>query len=147
MENVQMRTGADRLRHTILFEMTGLMLCIPVVMQVFDKPLSHTAGFSAFMSFSAMVWNLCYNYIFDVALIKLKKPLYPRPVTLRIFHAFLFEASFIVLTLPVVMNFLNVGVVGAVMTDIGFSAFFMVTAFIFNWVYDIVFPVPSCQTK
>jgi uncharacterized membrane protein len=31
----------------------------------------------------------------------------------------------------------------ALILDIGFAAFFIVYALIYNWVYDIVFPVPA----
>jgi uncharacterized membrane protein len=61
---------------------------------------------------------------------------------LRILHATLFEASLLVLTIPMVAWWLDMGLWAAFLADIGFAFFFLIYAFMYNWIYDVVFPVP-----
>ena len=37
---------------------------------------------------------------------------------------------------------LDVGYVEAFLLDLGISIFFLIYAFVFNWAYDVIFPVP-----
>ncbi|WP_240645444.1 chlorhexidine efflux transporter [Vibrio mediterranei] len=67
-----MRSPADRLRHTILFELLLLLIAAPICMFVFGANVK-TAALTAFsLSLIAMVWNYIYNYAFDRALIYLR---------------------------------------------------------------------------
>jgi len=38
---------------------------------------------------------------------------------------------------------LNVSMLEALVLDLGFVAFYLVYAFVYNWVYDKVFPIPG----
>ncbi len=141
-----MRTQADRLRHTILFEGLGLITCTPLAAWILDKDLGKIGTMTVFLSLSAMLCNYLYNLLFDHMLRKLGRPVHHRPPRLRVIHALLFEASFIVVTVPVVAWWLNMTIWNAFMTDIGFALFFLVYAYFYNWAYDRVFPMPVEET-
>ena len=72
-----MRNSKDRLRHTLLFEITILIMFIPLTAWLFEKPMTHMGGMSIAMSLIAMTGNYIYNVLFDYALIRMGKPLYP----------------------------------------------------------------------
>lgn len=138
-----MRTSSDRLRHTLLFEVFGLVLCAPLASWILDKSLIQIGALSIALSLTAMCVNYVYNLIFDKALIRMGRPLNKRSVWLRMFHAILFEASLIIITVPVVAWWLDMTLLTAFLTDIGFTMFFIVYAFFYNWAYDVVFPIPA----
>lgn len=94
------------------------------------------------LSVVAMGLNYLFNLCFDKALVRLGRPVNERPVRLRILHAVFFEASMLVLTIPMVAWWLGMSLWTAFLADIGFVLFFVFYAFVYNWIYDTVFPIP-----
>ena len=141
-----MRTTADRIRHAILFEAIGLTTCVPLAAWILGKGLVQVGGLSLVLSLMAMLVNYVFNVLFDKVLVGLGRPVNVRPVRLRILHAVLFEASLVVLTLPIVAWWLDMSLWVAFLTDMGFMLYFLVYAFVYNWVYDLIFPMPVGQT-
>lgn len=97
------------------------------------------------ISMTAMVCNYLYNLIFDKVLVALKHPVNVRPAWMRALHAVLFELSLLTITVPFVAWWLDLTLWHALIADIGFALFFLVYAFVYNWVYDIVFPMPVAE--
>lgn len=139
---LRMRTSADRLRHTILFELIGLMTVTPLASWILDKDMTKIGTMSICISLTAMMCNYVFNLAFDHALIKLGRQLDDRPPWLRTLHAVLFESSLLIITLPFVAWWLDMTLWHAFITDIGFALFFLVYAYVYNWAYDAVFPIP-----
>lgn len=137
-----MRTQADRLRHTILFELIGLITVTPLAAWLLDRDMALIGSMSIFISITPMCCNYVYNLAFDLALKKLGRPLNHRPPKLRVLHAVLFESSLILITIPVVAWWLDMTLWQAFIADVGFALFFLFYAYVFNWVYDTVFPIP-----
>lgn len=137
-----MRTTTDRLRHTLLFEIFGVVICTPLASFILDKNIALIGSLSITISLAAMALNYIFNLCFDKVLIRLKRPVNIRPVWLRILHAVLFETSLLVLTVPMVAWWLDMSLWAAFVADMGFVLFFLVYAFVFNWTYDTVFPIP-----
>ena len=142
MYPLPMRTQADRLRHTILFELIGLITVTPLASWLLDRDIATIGSMAVFLSLTAMVCNYIYNLGFDLVLKKLGRPLNHRPPKLRALHAILFESTLIFLTVPVVAWWLDMTLWQAFVADIGFALFFLFYAYLFNWAYDTVFPMP-----
>jgi len=138
-----MRTTADRIRHTVFFELMGLLLCAPLASWGLEKSLAQVGTLSIALSLAAMAVNYLYNLAFDVALVKFGWPVNVRPTWLRAIHAILFESSLIFITVPMVAWWLDMSLWTAFLTDVGFTLFFLVYAFVYNWAYDVVFPMPA----
>ena len=138
-----MRTSSDRIRHTILFELIGLALVTPFASWVLDKSLVQVGSLGIALSLTAMCVNYFYNLIFDIALVRMGRPVNMRPPWLRVLHAILFETCLIILTIPMVAWWLDMTFLKAFITDIGFTLFFLVYAFVYNWTYDAIFPMPA----
>lgn len=137
-----MRTQADRLRHTIFFELIGLVTCTPLASWILDEDMLKIAPLALVLSLVAMGCNYVFNLAFDYALKHMGLPVHIRPVWMRVLHAILFEASLIILTVPAVAWWLDMTLWQALVTDIGFALFFLVYAFLYNWAYDLIFPMP-----
>ena len=136
-----MRTLPDRLRHTLLFEAIALGIVATGGAWATGHSMFSIGTLGLIFSALAMVWNLTYNWLFDLW-DRAYRGLAPRGPGLRVVHAVLFEAALLVAGLFITAWWLGVSYWEALMLDLGFSAFFLVYAFSFNWAYDLIFPVP-----
>lgn len=137
-----MRTTADRIRHAISFEAIALFIVTPLGSLAFGMPM-HDIGIVAIVSATiATLWNYVYNLLFDHALRGITGSV-RKTVTIRIGHAVLFEAGLLVALMPFTALYLGVSPIQAFIVNASFSLFYLVYAFIFNWAYDVIFPVPG----
>jgi len=141
-----MRTSKDRIRHTLLFEAIALAIVTPAGALLFDLSFASMGILSVLASLVATVWNYLYNYGFDHAMLRLTGST-AKSLPLRVFHAVAFEAGMLAIMLPLVAWYLGISLYTAFMMDILLAAFFMVYAFIFNYAYDWIFPIPAAQAK
>ena len=139
-----MRTTSDRVRHALSFEIIGLLLVTPLGAIVFHHPIEDIGVLALAGATIATAWNYVFNLGFDHALRRLTGRL-DKSLWLRVLHAALFELGLTALLLPIVMLYLGIGPLEALLMDIGFAAFYMVYAFVFNLAYDRVFPLPQAS--
>ena len=139
-----MRSTPDRIRHAISFEVLGLLIVTPLGMWVFDVPLEHIGVVTVVSATIATAWNYLYNVLFDHAMLRLAGRL-TKTVAIRVLHAVLFEAGLLLVLMPFIAWYLQVSMVQALVMDVAFALFYMGYAFVFNWAYDIVFPIPNAQ--
>lgn len=136
-----MRTQADRIRHAILFEAILLGICTPVLSTILNHSMETIGLLGIGLSTISTLWNYVYNYLFDHALLRLNKPLYPRKNSTRIIHALFFEVGLLFVTIPAVMYLLDYTFIHAIMVDLGFIVTMPFYALAFNYLYDRAFPV------
>lgn len=137
-----MRTTKDRIRHTLGFEIIGLLIFAPTATLVFGYNMFEMGIMAVVGSVIATVWNYFYNLLFDHAMLRLRGEV--RKTTLiRVYHAFLFEGGLLVLFLPMIAWYLNISLWQAFTMGMAMSAFYLAYAFVYNLIYDKVFPVPS----
>ena len=137
-----MRNTRDRIRHAVGFEVIGLLAFAPLASVVFGYELHQMGLIGAVASLIAAGWNYLYNLMFDKAMLRFTGQL-RKSVFVRVLHAVLFELGLLVVFLPSVAWYLDISLVDALIMDIAVAGFYMVYALIYNWLYDIVFPVPS----
>lgn len=135
-----MRSTGDRIRHTILFEVLGLALAAPLGAWLFDGPILDLGVVALVGTLIATAWNYGFNLGFDRLLQRLRGDS-RKTLGLRVVHAALFELGLMAILLPFVAWYLGISLWAALMLDLAFVAFYLVYAFAFNWVYDLVFPV------
>ncbi len=137
-----MRSAFDRLRHALSFEVIALILVIPAGAILFDVPL-HDFGVVGIVSATlATLWNLGYNVLFDLALQRLTGTTLKSRIV-RVLHALAFEAGLLVVLLPFIAWYLGISLWDAFVLDIALAAFYIVYAYVFNLIYDTLFPLPE----
>ncbi len=141
---VSMRTTSDRLRHTISFEVIGLALVVPLGAWAFGMPMTDIGVVGIVGATIATVWNYAYNLVFDIALQRVTGGT-RKSLPARVVHAVLFELGLLAILMPFLAWYLGVSLLQAFLMDVAFAAFYMVYAFVFNWAYDRVFPLPEWQ--
>jgi uncharacterized membrane protein len=139
-----MRGVADRIRHAVCFEVIGLILVTPLGAWVFGKPMFDIGVLALVCATIATVWNYIYNLGFDLLMRRVLGHTRKSPV-LRVFHAVLFEGGLLVVLMPLIAWYLGVTLWEAFMMDLSFAAFYLVYAFVYNWAYDVIFPIPEPQ--
>lgn len=139
-----MRTFKDRLRHTVMFELIALTIVIILGPWITGHSATEMGALGLMMSLLAMLWNLIYNWMFDHWDLKYRD-MAPRGVKIRVIHAALFESGLLIAGIFIVAWWLSITLVQAFLLDLGFAAFFLVYAYVFNLIYDKIFPVPVQQ--
>lgn len=135
-----MRSVADRLRHAVVFELIALSLILSLGMLMFDISLQNIGVLAIISSLIAMCWVYIYNQLFDRALLRFQGHL-NKTFKHRIIHAVVFEAGLLLVLLPFIAWYLQISLLKAFLLDVSLSAFYIVYALGYNWVYDWVFPV------
>lgn len=138
---MQMRSFPDRIRHTLMFEIIGLMIIIPTSAFVLDKPMSQMGVVGVGSATIATIWNFAFNIWFDHGMRKLTGQTI-KGLKARLAHTFLFEAGLLTILLPPMAWYLDMGLLDALILDLGIVAFYLVYNFAFNVGYDRVFPLP-----
>ena len=138
---MQMRTGADRLRHTLGFEGLGLMISVPLFSLLTGQPVDHLGPLAIGLSLLATGWNYLYNLLVDHWMLRQLGRLEKRLIE-RVLHALIFELGLLLVALPLTALWLGISLWQALWLDIGFSLFFVLYAFGYNLAYDRLFPLP-----
>lgn len=141
-----MRSVSDRIRQAISFEVIGVVIVVPLGALAFQLPVHEMGVVSVISALIATAWNFVYNYLFDLAMTRTLGTT-AKGGLLRVFHAVLFEAGLLCVLLPFIAVYLGISLWAALAMDISFAAFYMAYAFVFNWGYDRVFPLPEWQVE
>lgn len=137
-----MRSPLDRLRHALIFEILALALIVPLGAVAFGIPM-HDFGVVGLVSATlATLWNIVYNYAFDVALRHLTDTTKKTGV-IRVLHAVLFEIGLLAVLMPFIAWYLGISLWQALVMDLTLALFYIIYALGFNWAYDRVFPLPE----
>lgn len=137
-----MRSFADRVRHALCFEILGVLLITPLAALVLHHPMDQIGLVAAGSALLAMLWTGIYNWLFDLALNRLRGTT-QKSWGARVLHAVLFELGLLIVLAPFIAWVLGVSLWQAVLLDFGFALFYMVYAFGFNWAWDRLFPLPE----
>ncbi|QBM17939.1 hypothetical protein MARI_20620 [Marinobacter sp. JH2] len=137
--SLAMRTTKDRIRQALSFEVIGLLISTPLAAFVFDFDLGQTSVLAAIGATIATVWNYLYNLMFDHSLKRITGTT-RKTLKVRVIHAIGFEFGLMLVFLPIIAWWMEIGLLEALIVDIAFVVFYLIYAFVFTWCYDTVFP-------
>ena len=141
---MSMRTAGDRIRHTISFELIGLALVVPIGAWAFGMPMTAIGVVGVAGATIATVWNYVYNLVFDMAMQRVTGGT-RKSIPARVLHAVLLEVGLLAMLMPLLAWYLGISLLLAFAMDVAFALFYMVYTFVFNWAYDLAFPLPAWQ--
>lgn len=133
--NSLQRSLGERIAHALAFESIALLICAPALAWLLGKPLLHLGLLTLMFSTVAMLWNMLFNYLFDQAQRRLG---FRRDLRVRLCHAALFEVGLIVALVPLAAWWLSIGLLEALLLDIGLILFFLPYTLAFNWSWDVL---------
>lgn len=137
-----MRSTPDRIRHAVSFEIIAIAMVMLLGSILFGMPPVSMGAVGIASSLVATIWTYLYNLGFDHALHRLNGSS-EKSWTMRVLHTVLFEITLSLLLLPLIAFMLGISLIEALLMDISLMAFFLVYTFVFNLVYDRLFPIPE----
>ena len=142
-DKVVLRSGKDRLRYTISFELLLMVILVPLGAAFFDKPVAEIGLLGVMLAGKAMLINLVYNWVFDRFDARAGRVASERSHIGRILHAIGFEATLVVTSLPIFAWWLGIGLLEALVADIVVTSFVVAYTYLFTLAYDRIFPLKT----
>ena len=140
---VAVRTGKDRIRYTLCFEATLMMLLVPAGALFFDKSLLDIGLLGCVLVTKAMLVGLLYNWVFDMIDARAGRVSSDRSTIGRLVHATGFEISLTLTSLPIYIYWLDVTILEALAADIVVTTFVVAYTYVYTLAYDRLFPVQN----
>lgn len=123
----------ERVFHSVLFEVLAVTFSIIGLSIFTDFDVKSLSGMMIVVATIAMIWNFIFNWGFDRVITGDKEK---RPLKVRVVHVSLFEVVLLFFTVPVMAYILNIGIVEALIMDLGVTVFITIYAFTYNFIYD-----------
>ena len=127
--------------HALLFELFAVTSVTLAFMATTQHGVGRSSSLAIATSLVAVLWNMVYNVLFEKWEARQAKR--GRSMTRRITHAIGFESGLVILLLPLVTWWLDMGVQEALILEAGLMLFFVVYGLVFNWCFDRVFGLPN----
>jgi uncharacterized membrane protein len=135
VNQVYRKSVGERFFYAFLFEALGIGISAPLGAWLFDHDLFDMGIVTVVIAVMALALNMVYNSIFDYWL---KKHHLTKTKRVRSLHAVGFEFTLLLMTIPFIMWYLDMGLREALALDLVFILFYLPYTYIFNLVYDIV---------
>lgn len=123
----------ERVFHSVLFEVLAVTFSIIGLAIFTDFDVKSLSGMMIVVATIAMIWNFIFNWGFDRVITGDKEK---RPLKVRVVHVSLFEVGLLFFTVPVMAYILNIGILEALIMDLGVTVFITIYAFTYNFIYD-----------
>jgi uncharacterized membrane protein len=137
-----LRSGRERLLQTLLYELGGLLIVLPLYAIITGHALADSMVLLIAVSVATMSWACLHNMAFDyMEALQTGRVASDRPQFLRFIHAISTEVTSILVTTPVIVLMGGFGWRQALLVDIGLTLFYAVYAYSFHLVFDAVRPV------
>lgn len=130
-----------RIVFAVLFEAIGIAISTLGLMLLSGESASTAGGAASGTSLIALVYNYVFNWGFEGW--ERHQPVRGRSFRRRLAHGALFEAGLMILMVPFLAWWLQVGLIEAFLYDAGLVIFFAVYTFAFTWAFDHVFGLPA----
>ncbi|ABZ77956.1 transmembrane pair domain protein [Shewanella halifaxensis HAW-EB4] len=123
----------ERVFHSVLFEILAVTFSIIGLAIFTDFEVKSLSGMMIVVATIAMIWNFIFNWSFDRIVTGDKEK---RPLKMRVLHVTLFEVGLLFFTVPVMAYILKIGILEALIMDLGVTVFITIYAFMYNLIYD-----------
>ena len=140
-KKIVVRTGRDRLRYSLLFELLLIAILAPLGALVFERHVLDVGLLSIVLCLKAMLVNLIYNWLFDMWDVRSGRIPTERSLVGRIAHAVGFECVLVLTSLPIVIWWLGLTLLQALIMDFAVTGIIVAYTIVFGWCYDRLFPV------
>jgi uncharacterized membrane protein len=124
-----------------IYEAIALAICSISFAAVSGNSLVSASILSTATSVIAIAWNYLYTSLFEAW--EARQTIRGRDLKRRIVHAVGFETGLLTILVPLIAWWLNIGLLRALMMNLGLAAFFLCYTMGFNYVFDKVFGLPA----
>lgn len=140
-KKINVRSKWDRVRYAIIFEVLLILMSAPVIAHFLERETTTVGMLTVMVAIKALIINFIYNHFYDRWDVSRNRVPTERSKRGRIGHAIGLEITLTATSMPLVMWWLDVGLLTALAMDAALMGFIVVYAYVYTWAYDRVFPV------
>lgn len=130
-----------KLIYAVSFETLGTLLASVALMLMSDADAGSSLALSILTATIALSWSFVFNTFFEAW--EARQPVKGRSLGRRTAHALMFEGGLVLICIPVMAWWLQVGYLEAMVYEVGLIALFIVYTYVFTWGFDRVFGLPA----
>lgn len=130
-----------RLVYVGLYEFFAIILSAMLLKLMSHAGAATALGLAVAASLASVAWNLIFNSLFERW--EAGRRQQGRSLAVRLLHAVGFEGGLVVLLVPLLAWWLGIGLLEALLMDIGLLLFFLMYTFVFTWLFDRAFGLPG----
>ena len=136
-----MSPARRKIIYAVSFETLGTLLASAALMLMSDADAGASLALSILTATIALTWSFVFNTIFETW--EARQPIKGRSLARRSAHAILFEGGLVLICIPVMAWWLQVGYLQALLYEAGLIAIFIAYTYVFTWGFDQVFGLPA----
>lgn len=130
-----------KILYAVLFETLGVAVASGGLLLMSDASAGQSVALSTICATVALGWSYVFNSIFEAW--EARQALKGRSLLRRGVHALLFEGGLVVILVPVMAWWLQVGLAEALIYEAGLIVLFIAYTYVFTWGFDKIFGLPA----
>lgn len=127
--------------YAISFETLGTLVATVFLWQVSGASPASSLALSVLTATIALCWSFLFNSLFEAW--EARQEVKGRSRKRRSVHAFLFEGGLVLISIPVMAWWLQVGLLEAALFEAGLIVLFLFYTYVFTWGFDRIFGLPA----
>jgi uncharacterized membrane protein len=136
-----MSPARRKIIYSVCFEALGTLLASVALMLMSDADAATSFALSVLTATIALSWSFVFNSIFEAW--EARQPVKGRTIRRRTVHALMFEGGLVLICIPVMAWWLQVGYLEALAYEAGLIVLFITYTYAFTWVFDRIFGLPA----
>jgi uncharacterized membrane protein len=127
--------------YAVSFETLGTLVASVALMLMSQASAGSSLALSVLTATIALCWSYLFNTGFEAW--EARQPVKGRSIRRRTVHALMFEGGLVLICIPVMAWWLQVGYIEALVYEAGLIVLFMVYTYAFTWGFDRIFGLPA----
>ena len=127
--------------YAVSFETLGTLVATIALMLMSEASAGSSLVLSILTATIALSWSFVFNTIFEAW--EARQPVKGRSLKRRTAHALMFEGGLVLICIPVMAWWLQVGYLEALVYEAGLIALFIAYTYAFTWGFDRIFGLPA----
>jgi uncharacterized membrane protein len=136
-----MTPARRKIVYAVTFETLGTLVASLYLWLVSDASPASSLALSVLTATIALSWSFVFNSIFESW--EARQAVRGRSLKRRTAHALLFEGGLVLICIPVMAWWLQVGYLNALVYEAGLIALFILYTYAFTWGFDRIFGLPA----
>lgn len=136
-----MKPARRKIVYAASFETLGTLVASAYLWFVSEASPTSSFVLSVLTATIALCWSYLFNTIFEAW--EARQPIKGRSLKRRAAHALLFEGGLVLICIPIMAWWLQVGYFAALAYEVGLIALFIIYTYLFTWAFDQVFGLPA----
>ena len=127
--------------YAVTFETLGTLVASAYLWTVSGASAASSLALSILTATIALCWSFVFNTVFEAW--ESRQDTRGRSFRRRSAHALLFEGGLVLICIPVMAWWLQVGLLEAAVYEAGLIAVFIAYTYLFTWGFDLIFGLPT----